>query len=71
MAIRRWSTIDMEAGVFSYSEQSIAESSWKAEVQKKQEGHSGEASQEQESEGNSSGNEVKPINYQIIEKMSI
>ena len=57
------STIDMEAGVFSYSEQSIADAKEQAEKEKaespeKQEGHSEEASQEQNPEGeNSSGNE--------------
>ena len=57
------STIDMEAGVFSYSEQSIADAKEKAEKEKaespeKQEEHSEEASQEQNPEGeNSSGNE--------------
>ena len=57
------STIDMEAGVFSYSEQSIADAKEQAEKEKaesteKQEEHSEEASQEQKPEGeNSSGNE--------------
>lgn len=61
------STIDMEAGVFSYSEQSIADAKEQAEKEKaesteKQEEHSEEASheqnQEQNPEGeNSSGNE--------------
>ena len=57
------STIDMEAGVFSYSEQSIADAKEQAEKEKaesteKQEKHSEEASQEQNPEGeNSSGNE--------------
>ena len=57
------STIDMEAGVFSYSEQSIADAREQAEKEKaesteKQEKHSEEASQEQNPEGeNSSGNE--------------
>ena len=57
------STIDMEAGVFSYSEQSIADAKEQAEKEKaesteKQEEHSEEASQEQNQEGeNSSGNE--------------
>lgn len=57
------STIDMEAGVFSYSDQSIADAKEQAEKEKaespeKQEGHSEEASQEQNPEGeNSSGNE--------------
>ncbi len=57
------STIDMEAGVFKYSEQSIGRCKEQAEkerlkVQKKQGGHSEEASQEQNPEGeNSSGNE--------------
>ena len=46
------STIDMEAGVFSYSEQSIADAKEQAEKEKaesteKQEEHSEEASQEQ------------------------
>ena len=57
------STIDMEAGVFSYSEQSIADAKEQAEKEKaesteNQEEHSEEASQEQNPEGeNSSGNE--------------
>ena len=61
------STIDMEAGVFSYSEQSIADAKEQAEKEKaesteKQEKHSEEASQEQNQEQNpegenSSGNE--------------
>ena len=61
------STIDMEAGVFSYSEQSIADAKEQAEKEKaesteKQEEHSEEASQEQNQEQNpegenSSGNE--------------
>ena len=61
------STIDMEAGVFSYSEQSIADAKEQAEkkrlkVQKSKEEHSEEASQEQNQEQNpegenSSGNE--------------
>ena len=57
------STIDMEAGVFSYSEQSIADAKEQAEKEKaesteKQEKHSEEASQEQNPEReNSSGNE--------------
>ena len=61
------STIDMEAGVFSYSEQSIAAAKeqaekGKAESTEKQEEHSEEASQEQNPEQNpegenSSGNE--------------
>lgn len=61
------STIDMEAGVFSYSEQSIADAKeqaekGKAESTEKQEEHSEEASQEQNQEQNpegenSSGNE--------------
>ena len=57
------STIDMEAGVFSYSEQSIADAKEQAEKEKaesteNQEKHSEEASQEQNPEGeNSSGNE--------------
>ena len=57
------STIDMEAGVFSYSEQSIADAKEqpekeKAESTENQEEHSEEASQEQNPEGeNSSGNE--------------
>ena len=60
------STIDMEAGVFSYSEQSIADAKEQAEKEKaesteKQEEHSEEASQEQNPEGeNSSGNEQSP-----------
>lgn len=60
------STIDMEAGVFSYSEQSIADAKEqdekeKAESTEKQEEHSEEASQEQNPEGeNSSGNEQSP-----------
>ena len=57
------STIDMEAGVFSYSEQSIADAKEQAEKEKaesteNQEEHSEEASQEQNPEvENSSGNE--------------
>ena len=57
------STIDMEAGVFSYSEQSIADAKEQAEKEKaesteNQEEHSEEASQEQNPEReNSSGNE--------------
>ena len=61
------STIDMEAGVFSYSEQSIADAKEQAEKEKaesteNQEEHSEEASQEQNQEQkpegeNSSGNE--------------
>ena len=61
------STIDMEAGVFSYSEQSIADAKEQAEKEKaesteKQEEHSEEAGQEQNPEQNpegenSSGNE--------------
>ena len=57
------STIDMEAGVFTYSEQSIADAKEQAEKEKaesteNQEEHSEEASQEQNPEGeNSSGNE--------------
>ena len=61
------STIDMEAGVFSYSEQSIADAKEQAEKEKaesteKQEEHSEEASQERNQEQNpegenSSGNE--------------
>ena len=61
------STIDMEAGVFSYSEQSIADAKEQAEKEKaesteNQNEHSEEASQEQNQEqnpegGNSSGNE--------------
>ena len=61
------STIDMEAGVFSYSEQSIADAKEQAEKEKaesteKQEEHSEEASREQNQEQNpegenSSGNE--------------
>ena len=57
------STIDMEAGVFSYSEQSIADAKEQAEKEKaenteNQEEHSEEASQKQNPEGeNSSGNE--------------
>ena len=64
------STIDMEAGVFSYSEQSIADAKEQAEKEKaeskeKQEEHSEEASQEQNQEQNpegenSSGNEQSP-----------
>ena len=60
------STIDMEAGVFSYSDQSIADAKEQAEKEKaesteKQEEHSEEASQEQNPEGeNSSGNEQSP-----------
>ena len=64
------STIDMEAGVFSYSEQSIADAKEQAEKEKaesteKQEKHSEEASQEQNQEQNpegenSSGNEQSP-----------
>ncbi|MGS4844948.1 cell division protein FtsQ/DivIB [Streptococcus sp. W151] len=60
------STIDMEAGVFSYSDQSIADAKEQAEKEKaesseKQEEHSEEASQEQNQEGeNSSGNEQSP-----------
>ena len=60
------STIDMEAGVFSYSEQSIADAKEQAEKEKdesteNQEEHSEEASQEQNPEGeNSSGNELSP-----------
>ena len=61
------STIDMEAGVFSYSEQSIADAKEQAEKEKaesteNQDEHSEEASQEQNQEQNpegenSSGNE--------------
>ena len=61
------STIDMEAGVFSYSDQSIADAKEQAEKEKaesteKQEEHSEEASREQNQEQNpegenSSGNE--------------
>ena len=64
------STIDMEAGVFSYSDQSIADAKEQAEKEKaesseKQEEHSEEASQEQNQEQNpegenSSGNEQSP-----------
>ena len=60
------STIDMEAGVFSYSEQSIADAKEQAEKEKaesteNQAEHSEEASQEQNPEGeNSSGNEQSP-----------
>ena len=60
------STIDMEAGVFSYSEQSIADAKEQAEKEKaesteNQDEHSEEASQEQNLEGeNSSGNELSP-----------
>lgn len=54
------STIDMEAGVFSYSEQSIADAKEQAEKEKaesteKQEEHSEEASQEQNQEQNPEG----------------
>ena len=54
------STIDMEAGVFSYSEQSIADAKEQAEKEKaesteKQEEHSEEASQEQNQEQNAEG----------------
>ena len=57
------STIDMEAGVFSYSEQSIAEAKEQAEKEKtesteNQAEHSEEAAQEQNTEGDNSSENV-------------
>lgn len=57
------STIDMEAGVFSYSEQSIAEAKEQAEKEKtesteNQVEHSEEAAQEQNTEGENSSENV-------------
>ena len=57
------STIDMEAGVFSYSEQSIAEAKEQAEKEKaesteNQAEHSEEAAQEQNTEGENSSENV-------------
>ena len=65
-----WSPIDMEVGVFSYSEQSIADAKerWKekAESTEKQEEHS-ESKQNRIKNKNPEGENlqewVKPINY--------